>query len=299
MVLDVKSLVYGRNFEVTGLGGRVTIDPRRIAAEKIAGKLGADGSVALDAEARFSAGETQPYTSKLDLVLREFEVGPLFKALSPDNPPTIEGRFNVRSQTVGAGRSLADLIEHTRGDFVLQSRKGVSRLLQQQATQLSRTARIVGGVTSILGGLGVVNPDKAENIARGSDLAVELGNLLAELPYDQLNVRLSRDESLNVKLSDFSLVSPLVRLHGDGLVSYDRSRGLFDQALQVRMNMGVMGAVETALAKAKSPLLSGERDELGYMKLSEPFAVTGSLAKPDPSQLYSLLGRSVLDRLLR
>lgn len=299
VVLDVKSLVYGGDFEVTGLSGRVAIDPQRIAAEKIAGRLGSEGELALDAEVRFSANAARPYTSKLDLTLREFEIGSLFKALSPDEPPTIEGRFNVRSEAVGAGGNLPDLLQHTRGDFTLQSRKGVSRLLQQQATQLSRTARIVGGVTSILGAVGVVDANKAESIARGSDVAAELGTLLAELPYDQLNVRLSRDESFNVKISDFTLVSPIVRLQGDGLVSYDRNRSLLDQALQVRMNMGVMGSAEKALARAKSPLLSGERDDLGYMKLSEPFVIGGTLDKPDPGQLYSMLGRSVLDRLLR
>jgi hypothetical protein len=138
-----------------------------------------------------------------------------------------------------------------------------------------------------------------ENLATGADITAEVSGMLAELPFDQLNLRLSRDQSLNVKLANFSLVSPNVRLQGDGLITYDAGKSLLNQTMQVRMNMGVMGPVESVLARAKSSLLSGERDDLGYMKLKEAFVVGGTPGKPDPSQFYLTLGRSLLDMLLR
>jgi hypothetical protein len=140
--------------------------------------------------------------------------------------------------------------------------------------------------------------EKMGGLVSSIDLTAELAGMLAELPFDQLNVRLSRDQSLNVKLSDFTLVSPTIRLQGDGQITHEPGRNLFDQALQVRVNMGVMGAVETKVSRAKLPVLSGERDELGYMKLREPFVIGGTLAKPDASQLYLMLGRSLAERLL-
>jgi len=292
VTLDLKSLVYGRTAEITNLAGRIAVDPQRVVVEKLTGRLGKEGQIQLNAEARFAAGAPQPYTSKLDLNVKNFDVGPLFKAIAPDKPPTVEGLFDVRSQAGGEGHTLADLIEHTRGDFLLQSRKGVFRGLQRAAT-VSRTASIVTGAARLLGLEG-----KVGNLVSEIDVAAELAGVLAELPFDQLNVRLSRDQSLNLKLSDFALVSPNVRLQGDGSVTYEPGKSVLDQALQVRVNMGVMGTVETKISRAKLPVLSGERDELGYMKLRDPFVISGTLAKPDASQLYGLLGRSLVDRLL-
>ena len=294
VTLDLKSLVYGRSAEITGLTGRVMLDPRRAVVDQVAGKVGADGQLKLNAEVRYAADQPQPYTSKVDFTLQGFEVGPLFKVIAPDRPPTVEGKFDIRSQAEGAGASLGELLDRTRGDVTLQSRKGTFRGLQQ-AANVARAAGIIGSAARLLGNLG----EKVENLASRADLTAELGGVLAQLPYDQLNVRLSRDATLNVKLSDFSLVSPNVRLQGDGQVTYQAGKSLLDQPLQMRVNMGVMGQMESLLTKAKSSLLSGERDDLGYMKLKEPFVIGGTLGKPDPSQLYTMLGRSLLDILLR
>jgi len=291
--LDVKSLVYGRSAEITGLTGRVTLGPTRAIVDQVAGKVGADGQLKLGAEIRYAAGQPLPYTSKLDFNLQGFEVGPLFKVIAPDRPPTVEGRFDIKSQAEGAGATLADLLGRTRGDVALQSRKGTFRGLQQ-AANVSRAAGIIGSAARLFGNLG----ERVENLTSRVDVAAEVANMLAQVPYDQLNVRLSRDPSLNVKISDFTLVSPNVRLQGDGQITYDAAKSLLGQPLQLRVNMGVMGQMESLLTKAKSSLLSGERDDLGYMKLKDPFAIGGTLGKPDPSQLYTLLGRSVLDMLL-
>ena len=289
VAINVKSLVCGRSFEVTGLTGRATISPLRITAENVTAKLGTEGQLKLDAETKFVAGGPLPYASKLNLDVKEFEVGPVFKAWDPSKAPTIEGRFNVRCQAEGAGRTLVDLIERTQGVFVMQSRKGIFRGLQQEATTLSLAARLLGSFG-----------EKVEVIASGAELAQELANQLAEVRFDQLNVRMSRDKSLNTRLADFSLVSPVIRLQGqgEGLITYEAGKSLVDEPLQLPVYMGVMGPVETKISKSKLPVLSDERDELGYLKLREPFTVTGTLARPNAGQLYSQIRRSLIDSLL-
>jgi hypothetical protein len=271
------------------LTGRATISALRIAAENVTAKLGTEGQLKLDAETDFVAGGPLAYTSKLNLDVKEFEVGPVFKAWDPGKAPTIEGRFNVRCQAEGAGRTLIDLIEHTQGVFVMQSRKGIFRGLQQEATTLSLAARLLGSFG-----------EKVEVIASGADLAQELANQLAEVRFDQLNVRMSRDKSLNTRLADFSLVSPVIRLQGQGqgFITYEAGKSLVNQPLQLPVYMGVMGPVETKISKSKLPVLSDERDELGYLKLREPFTVTGTLARPNAGQLYSQIRRSLIDSLL-
>jgi hypothetical protein len=113
--------------------------------------------------------------------------------------------------------------------------------------------------------------------------------LLGELPFDQLNARLTRDQSRNILLSDFTLVSPMVHLLGDGQITYDAGKSLFDQPLQMQVNMSVMGTAENRISRTNSSLLTGEKDDLGYAKLREPFVIGGTLDKPDTSKLYSLL----------
>jgi hypothetical protein len=53
--------------------------------------------------------------------------------------------------------------------------------------------------------------------------------------------------------------------------------------------MSVMGSVQSLISRINSSLLTGEKDELGYAKLREPFVIGGTLDKPDTSKLYSLL----------
>ena len=85
------------------------------------------------------------------------------------------------------------------------------------------------------------------------------------------------------------MVSPIVRLQGDGQITHQAGKSIFDQPLQVRVNMSVMGSVQSLISRINSSLLTGEKDELGYAKLREPFVIGGTLDKPDTSKLYSLL----------
>ena len=52
------------------------------------------------------------------------------------------------------------------------------------------------------------------------------------------------------------------------------------------------------MTQAKAPMLSGNRDDLGYLKSTEPFEVVGTLDRPDPGQLYTMVARSMLGKLL-
>ena len=293
VVLDVQSLVCDRHVEVTGLAGTITVDPARIAAEKITGRLGADGVLQLSGEARFVAGAAAPFTARYDFQLRECEIGPLFRTAAPGEAPALEGRFNVRSVAEGAGRTLGEVIARTRGDYVLQSRKGVFRGLQL-APPAPRGSGLVGGAARLIDNLG----EKVGSLVSYDAPTQELAGLLTAFPYDQLNARLSRDAGRNLTVADFTLVSPVVRLQGAGVVTYEPGKGMLERPLQLRLTMGVMGKAEAMIARFKSPALSGERDELGFMKLREPFAVAGTLGRPEAGQLYAMLKPTLVQRIL-
>jgi hypothetical protein len=297
--LDLRSIVYGRYPEIVGLKGRAMIEPRRLATENVAAMVGRDGGqVRLSGEVRFAAGEPQAYKSKLDFEVKDFEVGLLFKLADPDKPPTIEGRFDVHARAGGAGCTLLDLAAHTGGYLVLQSRKGVSRLLQRLPPAPPKSSGIVSSVANtavrMIDNIG----EKVGKIVSFNDSTDEIAGMLSEVQFDQLSMRISRDPSLNTRLAEFSLVSPVIRLQGEGLVTNEAGKPLFAQPLKLTLSMGVMGTVEKAMTQAKAPMLSTERDELGYLKSTEIFDVVGTLDKPDSSQLYTMVARSMIGKLL-
>jgi hypothetical protein len=297
--LDLRSIIYGHWPEVVRLEGRALIESQRLAAENVRAAIGKDGGqIRFSGEVRFGSGDPQPYKSKLDLEVKAFELGLLFKMVDPDKPPTIEGRFDVRAHADGAGQTLINLAANTGGNVVLQSRKGISRLLQRPPSAPVKSAGIVSTVANtavrVIDNIG----ETVGKIVSNSDATDEIAGMLSEVQFDQLHVSLSRDPLFNTRLAEFSLVSPVVRLQGNGLITNEPGKPLFAQSLKLTLSMGVMGTVEKAMADAKAPMLSTDRDELGYRKTSEIFDVVGSLDKPDPALLYTMVARSTIGKLL-
>jgi hypothetical protein len=122
--------------------------------------------------------------------------------------------------------------------------------------------------------------------------------MLAAVQFDQLSMRVSRDQSANVRLADFSLVSPVLRLKGEGIIAPQVNKPLFERPLKFTLSLGVMGTVEKAMTQAKAPMLSTNRDDLGYLKSTDTFDVTGTPDRPDPGQLYTMVARSMIGKLL-
>jgi hypothetical protein len=140
--------------------------------------------------------------------------------------------------------------------------------------------------------------EKVGKMVSYTDPTDEIAGMLAEVPFDQLSLRVSRDPAANLRLSEFSLVSPVLRLQGEGVITHEAAKALFDRPLKLTLSLGVMGTVEKAMTQAKAPMLSSSRDELGYLKSSDTFEITGTPARPDPSQLYTMVARSMIGKLL-
>jgi hypothetical protein len=180
----------------------------------------------------------------------------------------------------------------------MQSRKGVSRLLDRPPPPPLRSTGIVSGVANtavrLIDDLG----ERVGKMVSYTDPTDEIAGMLAEVAFDQLSVRVSRDPLANFRLSDFSLVSPVLRLQGEGVITHEATKSLFDRPLKLTLSLGVMGTVEKAMTQAKAPMLSANRDELGYLKSTDTFDVTGTPARPDPGQLYTMVARSMIGKLL-
>ena len=297
LLLDIKSVTRGPEWSMTGLTGRVTIAREKVSLEKLEATFSEKSRLTARGDLRFGGGP-QPYQLGGEYSLTEFDAGRFFKALEPGKAPTVEGTFTVNGHLAGTGETLDRTLARTRGQFELTSRQGIFRGLQRTSNRVSMTSKAVELGASMLGSiLGSQKATKAaEKVAGTAYFIDQLAQGVAELNYDQLNVRLVRDETLNMRLEDFSLVSPEIRLLGKGEVTYVPDKPLLEQPLSLSLTLAGRGKIEQILGKLR--LTDGSRDELGYARTSQPVTVGGSLARPDPSAFFTKIAAAKLTDFL-
>ncbi len=298
LALDVKAVTYGADWSMSGLNGTLRIEPTRLTLPKLEAVFGEKGRLETRGELLFTPTE-QPYRLSGGLTLTGIDPGPLFKAIDPSRAPTVEGLFNVTGQIRGAGRTMDETVQRSHGEFQLTGRQGVFRGLKRGTEKVSTATRAVefGAALGSLFGSDKVR-EAAEKVAGQAYFADQIAQEFGELKYDQLTVRLARDQSLDVKLNEIALISPEVRLLGKGMVTHVEGRPLLDQPLNVELALGSRGKIETLLNRAR--LIEGTtRDDLGYAKTRYPIVIGGTLAKPDATSYYTRLATTkLLDSLM-
>lgn len=290
LALDVKSVTRGADWAMTGLTGLVVVEPADITLQQLAATFGEKGRFAAKALVSFTPG-SRPYELTGDLSLTEFDAGKLFKALEPAKAATVEGVFAVDGKFSGRGETLERAVERSHGTFELTSRQGVFRGLQRTTNKVSLATKAVDLVGTLFGSSRVV-----EKVVGTAFYVDQLAQTLGELNYDQLNLKLVRDGSLNVTLDNFSLVSPEIRLLGQGKVTHVAGKSLLEQPLQATLSLSGRGRLEEQLGKLR--LLSGARDELDYAGTKEAVTLGGTLARPDPTPFFTRLATGKISDLL-
>jgi hypothetical protein len=136
----------------------------------------------------------------------------------------------------------------------------------------------------------------AEKVAGQAYFVDQLAQSLGEFNYDLLSVHLTRDDLLNMNLTDISLVSPEIRLSGRGEVEYVAGHPLLEQPLNASLTLAARGKVEQLFGKLR--LLDGTKDDLGYARTKETVTLAGTLAKPDPTGFFTRIAQAKLSDLL-
>ena len=124
----------------------------------------------------------------------------------------------------------------------------------------------------------------------------DIAQSLAEIPYDQLSLAVTRDPQLNLRLQDFSLISPQVRLGGTGEIRAVAGTDLAKQPLDLRLQLGARGHLADQMNRAS--LLDGKKDDLGYVGFTVPVHVGGTLSNPDTGELKTALVKAAAGSLL-
>jgi hypothetical protein len=287
VAVNVKEIVRGQDWTMRDFSTLARIEPAAVRLEKLSGTINEKGTLAGGGELTFRSG-AEPYALQGMFALSEFDVGALLKAFDPDRPPTLEGVFAVEGRVAGAGRTLDHTLERTRGSFELRSQSGVFRGLRRTSEKVSVATKAVelgAALGSLLGSSKV--KDAAEKVAGQTYQVDQLAQALAELPFDQFVIRANRDERLNFRIEEISLLSPEVRFHARGTVSHVEGKSVLEQPLQLAFQLAARGKVEQTLGRLRA--LDGTKDELGYAKAKDLGAITGTLSRPTPNELFQRL----------
>lgn len=292
LALDLKSITRGKDWTMSGLSGFVVVDPQRVAVQQLQGVINDKSRLGARVDLRFNGGAS-PYHLSGNFSLTDFDAGAFIKAFDPGKPPTLEGIVTVAGGFTGDGVNLDQVLDRTRGQFQLTSRAGVFRGLKRTTEKVSVATKAVDAVAalgSLFGGDKVKGV--AEKVAGQSYQVDQLAQSLAEIPFDQFVVRVNRDDALNLRVDEFTLLSPEVRLVGKGAITHVAGKPLLDQPLTVNYTLAARGKVEQLLGKMR--VLDGTKDDLGYAKMKDVGTIGGTLSRPDPSQLFLRLAQSKL-----
>jgi hypothetical protein len=295
----LKQVSYQQKFELTDVAGTAQFDPGALKWTVDKAGLGSGSELKLNGGITFDAKSKEPYGLRTDVDLRNFDAGPLFRTLDPSKPPTIEGRFDARSQVTATAATPAQLADRARGDFQLTSKGGTCRLLQADLSdKIQKSQSTVAALGGLLGA--VTGKDKISDYAKRSQIVVDVANDWKEIPFDQLNVVIQRDNDLNITLQDFSLISPTKRIVGTGEIHHVDGTPVLAQALDLRLQLSARG--KTADLMNRASLLNGQQDTLGYTGFLTPIRIVGTLENPDTSEFRAALlkaaGSSLLNNLL-
>ena len=294
--LALKQVVYSDTFQVSDLAGIVSLEAGSAKLVNFRAGLGDGAEAEVSGALTFDAKSVTPYALAANLALHEFNPGSLLRTFSPGQPATVEGKFAVASQLVGRAASLGDLAASTRGDFQLASKGGVFRGLPMSYSAKVETAgKIAAGAAAIGSILGSVTGKKdIADIANKAQAVAEISKTLTAIPYDQLNLVFTRDEAMNTTLKDFSLIAPELRLSGGGQIMAQPGTGLLEQSLTMEFRLRARGRTADLLKYLGK--LDVTTDELGYAPCTLPLNVTGTLARPDTTELNQAMAALALEK---
>jgi hypothetical protein len=295
LTLDIKSITRGKDWAMTGLSGAVAIEPQRAALKDFKGVINEKSRLAAKADLRFEGG-AQPYRLAGDFSLNDFDAGAFLKAFDPGKPPVLEGIVTVSGNFTGDGANIDQTLDRTRGQFQLASRQGIFRGLKRTSEKVSVATKAIDAVSALGSLFGDKVKGVAEKVAPQAYQVDQLAQALGEIQFDQLAIRATRDNALNLRLDELTLLSPEVRLIGKGGVTNVPGKPLLEQPLSVSYSLAARGKVEQILGKMR--VLDGTKDDLGYSKVKDTGTIGGTLSRPDPSQLFIKLAQSKLSDLL-
>jgi len=267
-------------------GGRLLFAATTLKLEEgIAGL--ADGAQATaTGGVEFEPQAAKPYRMAADVVLKDYDLGPLWRGSGRTGPAVLDGRFEVTGRLTARARQWTELAEAVGGEFQLTSKGGIFRGLPASVANPSEPARGLAGLFASAGTMlagGLSGRKEQVDIANRSEAVAELARSWNAIVYDQLSIRVLHDAAFNTLLRDFSLITPELRLSGYGTALHQPGRSGFDDALMMKFRLRARGRQADLLKYLGA--LEAQTDDLGYTDCVFPLTVGGTLGRPDATEL--------------
>jgi hypothetical protein len=293
--LALSRVRYNEHFEFKDVAGRVRINAGALNFDDVHAATGDKGAIKVEGGVTFDPALPEPYGFNSAVQARDFDSAALFAAYDPGITPPVDGRFNFTTTLLSRAQNLESLANRAQGDVQLTSTSGVFRLLSAPVSSQVDNVGKVAAVGAFLGNVvGVLGKNKdAVGLANKAQAVAEFSQLLNAIKYDQLNVAVVRDADLTMRLQEFTLIAPEMRLTGGGQLQHQDDLDFMHQPLTLALEMKARGRTAEVLRYLN--LLATEKDDLGYAACTLPLRVTGTLLKPDTTELKNALVKVAME----
>lgn len=293
--LQLKKIIGPASTDISNVTGVLKIAAGTVRLENLQAALGDQGRGNLTGTLNYEPSAAAPYVLAVEVAVKAFDVGPFFRENGDKALATIDGKFDGSSRFVARGAGLWAWPVGIMGECQLTSRGGVFRgfpLAGPKATAYPpKRPGAFGAAVSAFGGL-IGTKDATVPASKGEAVA-EFSQGLERIAYDQLNVVLAQGTAVTT-LQEFTLISPEMRLSGRGTLSRQSGTPFFDEPLAMEFKLRVRGRSAELLKFAG--VLDSEPDKYGYLAATIPLRISGSLARPDATEVASRLAALALEK---
>ncbi len=279
VALKIDKLFYSDYLLFTKLEGALEVGANKFALSGLKAHFH-DSAFVFEGVTRFNGGVPEPYNLALAGKVTDFDLNEFCKALAPDKKARIEGLFGVNFTSTGKFPNFSQLRNRALFDLRMNSRRGLFRPLPPDS-------RLLIGASDVLGFLGE-GLSYVPTGGFGAGAVARLVNYIERIDYDSIDIHLRRDESRDVKVEQFRMLSPTVALTMAGGIKYQPGRDLLDAPLELGGSLDMLGRGAAILYSMD--LMGDLRNEQGYWRGPE-FRIWGSVDAPQ-SNFEDIIARA-------
>ena len=268
--LQVDKLFYTDYLAFTDVGGQVDVRRHKLAFNGIKAHFH-DSALRFDGQTRFDAKAVQPYKLDMTGTIKDFNLNQFFTELVPGEKPRVEGLFGIDIKAFGEFPNFSQLRNKALFDIRMQSRDGLFRPLPPDSGLVLSASDVLGVVGE---GLSYVPTG-----GFGAGAIARLVNYIVRIDYDTIDIHLQRNESRDVTIEQFQLLSPTIALLATGGIKHQEGSDIFDSPLELNANLDMLGRGAAILYSMD--LMKNAQNALGYWRGPE-FRIWGT-----PSQTHS------------
>lgn len=281
----IGALTLPNGIVLQNVRGDLAVEADHLAVTGLHAEVEGGGAINLEGALGFDAEDAVPYSAAGHLQAEGVEMGPLLTALQSDRPPALEGKLNVLADLKSHVVSLDQIPAQAAVTAQVTSAGGILRALGvkvDQAVEVGKSASLLKGVLAAVSG-----NSRAQNLTQRLQTVTTVAQRLSAVAFDQLNLELSRGPQGDLELRDLSLISPALRVLGNGRITYAAGTPVWLQPVAITLRLAARDELAGYLQQLN--LVRDEADSLGYRPMLQDLQLDGSLARLDTARIQRLL----------